>query len=58
MDVRQSALNGARTATQFIELAGSLRKKLIRKHIYKTREIAWADVFDYIEVFCHAATVI
>ena len=30
---------------------GSLKKDRIRKRIYKTRELARADVFDYIEVF-------
>lgn len=30
---------------------GSLKKERIRKRIYKTRELARADVFDYIEVF-------
>jgi putative transposase len=29
----------------------SLKKERIRKRIYKTRELAKADVFDYIEVF-------
>ena len=29
----------------------SLKKERIRKRIYKTRDLAWADVFDYIEVF-------
>jgi len=29
----------------------SLKKERIRKRIYKTRELARADVFDYIEVF-------
>lgn len=29
----------------------SLKKERIRKRIYKTREMARADVFDYIEVF-------
>lgn len=29
----------------------SLKKERIRKHIYKTRDMAWADVFDYIELF-------
>jgi putative transposase len=29
----------------------SLKKERIKKRIYKTREIARADVFDYIEVF-------
>ena len=30
---------------------GSLKKERIRKRIYKTRDMARADVFDYIEVF-------
>lgn len=30
---------------------GSLKKERIRKRVYKTRELARADVFDYIEVF-------
>ena len=29
----------------------SLKKERIRKHIYKTRDLAKADVFDYIEGF-------
>ncbi|SFZ79525.1 IS3 family transposase, partial [Chitinimonas taiwanensis] len=29
----------------------SLKKERIRKRIYKTRELARADVFDYIEAF-------
>jgi putative transposase len=29
----------------------SLEKERIKKHIYKTRELAKANVFDYIEVF-------
>lgn len=29
----------------------SLKKERIRKRIYKTRDLAKADVFDYIEVF-------
>ena len=29
----------------------SLKKERIKKRIYKTREMARADVFDYIEVF-------
>ncbi len=29
----------------------SLKKERIRKRIYKTRDMARADVFDYIEVF-------
>ena len=37
----------------------SLKKERIRKRIYKTRVLARADVFDYIEVFynrtsCHS----
>ena len=30
---------------------GSLKKERIRKRIYKTRELASADIFDYIEAF-------
>jgi putative transposase len=30
---------------------GSLKKERIRKRVYKTREMARADIFDYIEVF-------
>ena len=30
---------------------GSLKKERIKKRVYKTREMARADVFDYIEVF-------
>ena len=30
---------------------GSLKKERVKKRIYKTRELARADVFDYIEVF-------
>ena len=29
----------------------SLMKERIEKHIYKTRDLARADVFDYIEIF-------
>lgn len=29
----------------------SLKKELIKKRIYKTRDIAKADIFDYIEHF-------
>jgi len=29
----------------------SLKKERIRKRIYKTRDLAKADVFDYIEMF-------
>lgn len=29
----------------------SLKKECIRKRIYKTRDMARADIFDYIEVF-------
>jgi len=29
----------------------SLKKERIKKRIYKTREMALADVFDYIEMF-------
>jgi len=38
---------------------GTLKKERIRKRIYKTREEARADLFDYIEVFTivGAATV-
>jgi len=37
----------------------SLRKERIRKRVYKTREMARADIFDYIEIFhnrlrCHS----
>jgi putative transposase len=31
----------------------SLKKERIRKSIYKTRDLARADIFDYIEVFCN-----
>ena len=30
---------------------GSLKKEGIKKRVYKTREMARANVFDYIEVF-------
>jgi putative transposase len=30
---------------------GSLKKERIRKRVYKTRDLARADIFDYIEVF-------
>ena len=29
----------------------SLKKARVKKRIYKTRELAKADIFDYIEVF-------
>ncbi len=32
-------------------IVNSLKKERIRKRIYKTRDMARADVFDYIEVF-------
>lgn len=32
-------------------LFSSLKKERIKKRIYKTRELARADIFDYIEVF-------
>lgn len=32
-------------------LLSSLKKEQIRKRIYKTRDLAGADIFDYIEVF-------
>lgn len=34
---------------------GSLKKEEIRRHIFKTREAARADIFDDIEVFDHRA---
>ena len=30
---------------------GSLKKERVKKHIYKTRELALTDVADYIETF-------
>lgn len=30
---------------------GSLKKERIKKRIYKTRDLAKADIFDYIEMF-------
>ena len=33
----------------------SLKKERIRKRIYKTRDLARADIFDYIEVFYNLA---
>lgn len=33
----------------------SLKKERIRKIIYKTRDLARADIFDYIEVFYNRA---
>ena len=33
----------------------SLKKERIRKRIYKTRDLARADIFDYIEVFYNPA---
>lgn len=33
----------------------SLKKKRIRKRIYKTRDLAHADIFDYIAVFYNRA---
>ena len=32
---------------------GSLKKERIKRRIYKTRELARADIFDYIEMFYH-----
>ncbi|MDT3778656.1 IS3 family transposase [Nitrospira sp. MA-1] len=34
---------------------GTLKKEKIRRHIFKTREAARAEIFDYIEVFYHRA---
>jgi len=34
---------------------GSLKKEKVRRHIFKTRETARAELFDYIEVFDHQA---
>ena len=34
---------------------GSLKKEKIRRHIFKTREEAKAEIFDYIEVFYNRA---
>ena len=34
---------------------GSLKKEKIRRHIFKTRETARAELFDYIEVFYNRA---
>ena len=34
---------------------GSLKKEKIRRHIFKTREVARTDIFDYIEVFYNRA---
>lgn len=31
----------------------SLEKECIKKRIYKTRDLARPDIFDYIEVFCN-----
>lgn len=31
----------------------SLKKERIRKRVYKTRDLARADIFDYIDVFCN-----
>ena len=33
----------------------SLKKERIRKRIYKTRDLARTDIFDYIEVFYNRA---
>jgi putative transposase len=33
------------------ESSSSLKKERIRKRVYKTRDLARADIFDYIEVF-------
>ena len=37
----------------FIKL--NIKKERIRKRIYKTRDLARADIFDYIEVFYNRA---
>lgn len=34
---------------------GSLKKEKIRRHIFKTREVARTEIFDYIEVFYNRA---
>lgn len=36
-------------------VCSSLKKERIRKRIYKTRDLARADIFDYIEVFYNRA---
>lgn len=46
--VRQVIERGYSVAESFFS---SLKKERIRKRIYKTRDMARADVFDYIEVF-------
>lgn len=37
-------------------LFSSLKKERIKKRIYKTREMARADVFDYIDIFYNLFT--
>ncbi|HIE9409521.1 TPA: IS3 family transposase, partial [Klebsiella pneumoniae] len=39
----------------FNKAFSSLKKERIRKRIYKTRDMARADIFDYIEVFYNRA---
>lgn len=31
----------------------SLKKERVRKQVYRTRSLARADVFDYVEMFCN-----
>lgn len=47
MSRRENCCDNAVTESFF----SSLKKQRIRKRIYKTRDLARADIFDYIEVF-------
>jgi putative transposase len=49
MRLRSNCWDNAVTESFF----SSLKKERIRKRIYKTRELARADIFDYIETFCN-----
>uniref|UniRef100_UPI003C765475 IS3 family transposase n=1 Tax=Klebsiella pneumoniae TaxID=573 RepID=UPI003C765475 len=48
---RTSELSHRRTLLLSHYIYSSLKKERIRKRIYKTRDMARADIFDYIEVF-------
>ncbi|MEY7362594.1 IS3 family transposase, partial [Klebsiella quasipneumoniae] len=48
----QDLPDGAETT---LTLRRRLQKERIRKRIYKTRDLARADIFDYIEVFYNRA---
>jgi len=50
-----SPLLAAYTTRVVESFFGSLKKEKIRRHIFKTRETARAEILDYIEVFYYRA---